>query len=368
LQFVHFRLLFNNIEQLGIMNAMDEKDLVGAAVEELNRQTKLRAEVNYLGRYLKNTIKEVDAKLNLPMTQTTINIECKKWINKANLPRLLADIKAHNPDVQTMLVTDYINPNIAAQLKELEIQFLDTAGNAFINQVPVYIDIQGKKPIKPSIDVAMVKQMGKAFKPKGMKVVFMLLTHPELVNAPMRTIANTAEVALGTVKQVMDDLIYQGFIVQKGDIGKVVANTKALLDKWLDAYPANMQAKLNQTLFATDNPEQLKAINIAEFGGYWGGEFAAQRYQHYLKAKDFLIYLEPEQKLAFLNAARLRKPTINEVPNYKVMIVEPPFEIKKIQGNLTELAHPLLVYANLVTSTDPRNMDAAKRLYDEYLT
>jgi hypothetical protein len=50
------------------------------------------------------------------------------------------------------------------------------------------------------------------------------------------------------------------------------------------------------------------------------------------------------------------------VADYKVMVVEPPFENRKIQGDQTGLAHPLLVYANLVTSTDPRNMDAAKRL------
>lgn len=350
------------------MNKMEEKEIVDIAVEQLNRQTALGAEVYYFKRDLKNTTKEVDAQLQLPMAQMTIKIECKKWINKTNLPRLLTDINAHTVDVQTILVTEYINPNIAEQLKELGFQFLDTAGNVFINQLPVYVDIQNKKPTKPNIDVAMIKQMGKAFQPKGMKVVFMLLTHPELVNAPMRTIANTAEVALGTVKQVMDDLTYQGFIVQKSGKGKTVVNTKALLDKWLDAYPANMHAKLNQTLFATDNPEQLKAINTAEFDGYWGGELAAERYDHYLKAKDFLIYLEPEKKQAFLNAARLRKPAVNEVPDYKVIVVEPPFEIKKIQGNLTGLAHPLLVYANLVISTDPRNMDAAKRLYDEYLT
>jgi hypothetical protein len=350
------------------MNRLKEEDIVDAAVEQLNRQTKLGAELTFLERDLmKNTVKEVDGQLTLPITHTTINFECKKWINKANLPRLLANMKAHEPDVQTMLITEYVNPNLAEQLKDHGIQFLDTAGNAFINQLPVYIDIHGKKPTKPNIEVTLVKQMGKAFQPKGMKVVFMLLTQPELVNAPMRTIADTAEVALGTVKQVMDDLYYQGFIVQKGDKRKVVADAKALLDKWLDAYPENMQAKLNQTLFATDNPELLKAIDASDFDGFWGGELAAERYDHYLKAKDFLIYLEPEQKKAFLKAARLRKPAVNEVPDYKIMVVEPPFEGKKIQGDQTGLAHPLLVYANLVTSTDPRNMDAAKRLYDEYL-
>lgn len=350
------------------MDMTKEKDIVDAAVEQLNKQTKLGAELTFLERnFTKNTTKEVDGQLTLPITQTTLNIECKKWINKANLPRLLANMRAHDPDLQTMLATDYVNPNLAEQLKEQDIQFLDTAGNAFINQPPVYIDIQGKKPAKPHQDVRLTKQMGKAFQPKGMKVVYMLLTQRELINASMRTIAETAEVALGTVKQVMDDLHYQGFIVQKGEKGKVVGDTKALLNKWLDAYPENMQAKLNQTLFATDNPKLLKAINVTDFHGYWSGELAAERYDHYLNAKDFFIYLAADQKQAFLKAARLRKPGVNEVIDYKVMVVEPPFENKKIQGEQAGLAHPLLVYANLVTSTDPRNMDAAKRLYDEYL-
>lgn len=126
---------------------------------------------------MKNTLKALDGQLILPITQTTINIECKKWINNATLPRMLANIKSDDPDGKTMLVTQYLNPNLAEQLKNLGIQFLDTSGNAFINQLPVYIDIQGKKPEQPNIEVKMAKQMGKAFQSKGMKVVFMLLTH-----------------------------------------------------------------------------------------------------------------------------------------------------------------------------------------------
>jgi hypothetical protein len=128
-----------------------------------------------------------------------------------------------------------------------------------------------------------------------------------------------------------------------------------------------MQGKLNQALFATDNPQQLRAIDVTEFDGYWGGELAAERYVHYLKAKDFLTYLHPTQTKAFLKTARLRKPAVNEVPDHKVMVAEPPFELNKIQGDIAGLAHPLLVYANLVCSTDTRNIEAATRLYDEYL-
>lgn len=85
LQFIHFGELFKNNERINIMNKMEEKEIIDIAVEQLNRQT----------------------------AQITIKIECKKWINKTNLPRLLTDINAHTADVQTMLVTEYINPNIA---------------------------------------------------------------------------------------------------------------------------------------------------------------------------------------------------------------------------------------------------------------
>lgn len=63
--------------------------------------------------------------------------------------------------------------------------------------------------------------------------------------------------------------------------------------------------------------------------GFGGGELAVERYDHYLKAKDFLIYLELEHKKAFLKAARLRKPAVNEVPNYKVMVVSHLLKVKK---------------------------------------
>jgi hypothetical protein len=364
LLFVYFSLVFINNEQADLLNVMQENEIIEVAVDQLNKQTGLGAALTFPKPQAKKTI---DGHLKLPMTNIKFNIECKKWVNKANLQRYLTEITLNDLEANTIFVTEYLNPNLAEQLKTQDIQFLDTVGNAFINQPPVYIDIQGKKPSKHHKDVILAKQLGKAFQPKGMNVVFMLLIYPALLNTPMRNIADKAEVALGTVKQVMDDLIYQGLVIEKGNKRKVVENPKALLGKWLDAYPANMEAKLNQALFTTDNPEQLKALNIGVFGGLWGGEVAAERYDHYLKAKDFLIYLAPEQKQAFLKAARLRKPAHHEQPDYKVMVVEPPLAINKITGDKTDLAHPLLVYANLITNGDARNMDAARRLYSEYL-
>ena len=350
------------------MYKINVKKVVGDARKMLNRQTNLEPELVYLEHNTpKDISKDVVGQITLLPSNIVINFEYKKWINAANLPTLIDKMKGSLADVQTLLITEYVNPMLAQRLKNHDVQFLDTAGNAYINHAPVYIDIQGKKPMKPNIDVLMRKQIGKAFQPKGMKVIFMFLIHPELLNKPMRAIASQAEVALGTVKQVIDDLEYQGFVVNKGNNERAFTDTHRLFDKWLGAYPENMQAKLNQNLYTTDNPELLKTIDVNDFEGCWGGELAAQRYDDYLTAKDFLIYIAPAHQRAFLNAARLRKPANNEIPEIKVMLVEPPFESRKIQEKQTGMAHPLLVYANLITSVEPRNMDAAKRLYGKYL-
>lgn len=42
-----------------------------------------------------------------------------------------------------------------------------------------------------------------------MKLVMMLLFEPQLINKTMRAIAEEAEIALGTVKQELDDLAQQ---------------------------------------------------------------------------------------------------------------------------------------------------------------
>ena len=87
------------------------------------------------------------------------------------------------------------------------------------------------------------KLTGKAFQPKGMKLVMMLLLKPELVNQPMRVLAEQAEIALGTVKQVLDDLKQLTFILEKGKKGLVLNEKDLLLTRWLDAYPYNMDAQ-----------------------------------------------------------------------------------------------------------------------------
>jgi hypothetical protein len=294
-------------------------------------------------------------------------VEAKEKITRHRLQKLqLENIVFGNESI--LIVATYITENIAELCRELQIDYLDLAGNAHLNHPPFYIDIRGKKPPQEHHIQRVRKLTGKAFQPKGMKLVMMLLLKPELVNQPMRVLAEQAEIALGTVKQVLDDLKQHTFIIDKGKKGYVLNEQDRLLTRWLDTYPHNMEAKLEQTLYVAKDVEQLRNAPLEIYGALWGGEVAADAYTHYLTPKTYLIYANAEAHKALLKTFRLRRLGADETDVNILKIVEPPVLLEKIRGELPGYVAPLLVYAELLNSDDPRNLETAKKIYHDYLT
>ena len=70
-----------------------------------------------------------------------------------------------------LLITKYVNPEIAEELKQDEIEFIDAAGNAFVNQPPLYIFIKGNR-LPETLRGAHPKR---AFKTTGLKIIYVFL-------------------------------------------------------------------------------------------------------------------------------------------------------------------------------------------------
>ncbi len=134
-------------------------------------------------------------------------VEVKKGLRPATLGAVVHQIaKAGKPP---LLITDYVTPPLAEKLKARNIAFLDAAGNAYLDQAPVYVWIKGERPAEtPGAD----KAKGRAFQASGLKVLFALLCNPDWIAAPYREIARLAGVAHGTVGWVMADLPDLGFV------------------------------------------------------------------------------------------------------------------------------------------------------------
>ena len=177
-------------------------------------------------------------RLDAPGVDRQFVVEIKTRLTQATLGMAVHQLERFPQ--KGLIVTDYVNPKMAERLKAMDMPFLDVAGNAYLNEPPVYVYIKGNKPVeKPHR-----KPPTRAFQPTGLKVLFALLCHPRLENAPYRDIAKAAGVALGTVGWVITDLKELGYLVDMGKRGRRLTNKEKLIERWVTTYPELLRPKL----------------------------------------------------------------------------------------------------------------------------
>ena len=366
----------NSIEIENDMNQQTtEYQLLKKAINIIYHEAGLRLKI--IGRDIDMGNQRVDAIIQMPdigvVKGEKLTVEIKKWVNQANLGAMINQLNLIAEPNHGLFVADYINPKMGERLKEAGVQFMDTVGNAYINQKPIYIYIKGNK-LEKGLITEQKRKTGKAFQPTGMKVIFAFLRNKALINAPYREIADQAQVALGTVGAVIDDLIAQGFILEGvNKKQRKLADFDLLLNKWVEEYPYKLKEKYKIERFTTDDPYWWTGVKPENFDALWGGEIATAKYTDYLNPKHAMVYITKEDMQGFLKVARLRKPEPHERPNVQIDLIE-PFWNREIKGkNSIEtndpvgLAPPIITYADLIETGDARNLDAAKRLRENFI-
>jgi hypothetical protein len=261
-----------------------------------------------------------------------------------------------NREEKALMITEYVTPPIADLLKELNIFFIDTAGNAYINEPGLYVFIKGNKPQL----TLKTKTRKRLFKPSGLRVVFALLNNPEMINKPYRDMAKAADVALGTIGWLVKDLKETGFCIEIGKRNRKLMNLENLFKRWVEAYPEQLRPKLIRERFEAANPNWWKEIDIKAYGACWGGEVAAANLTGYLKPAKVTIYTnEAIGELVLKN--RLRK---TEQGNVEILT---PFWNFKYELADRDIVPPILVYADLMATGDQRNIEAAEMIYEKYI-
>lgn len=278
---------------------------------------------------------------------------------KTRVTRTIAGMEKIGPihcEEKTLLVTEYVTPPIADMLKNLNIFFMDTVGNAYINEPLLYVFIKGNK-----LQVPLKREtQRRLFKPSGLKVVFALLNNPDMINNPYRDIAKTADVALGTIGWLIRDLKALGFCIEIGNRNRKLMNLNKLFKRWVEAYPEQLRPKLIKERYETVNHKWWKEIDIKEYAADWGGEVAAAQLTGYLKPVNFTIYAnQPFGKLVLKNK-------LHKAENGNVEILTPFWNFKyEIEDR--GIVPPILVYADLMATGDPRNIEAAGIIHEKYI-
>ncbi len=273
-------------------------------------------------------------------------------------------------DRNQIVAASYIRPRLATQLRENGIQYMDAAGNAFINSSNYHVVIVGQKPPLKLAGSTMVKtkvrgddeKTGKAFQPSGLKVIYSLLTDPTLANKSLRNIANQSGVSLGSVSAIQKDLIAHGYL-QKVNKKFELKHRSQLIARWAEVFPYLVRNKMHLGQFTSDNIDWWQSVD-SNMGIQLSGEVAASLLSNYLQPKDGIVYATKDALKMLMKAARLRQLKEGEQPIFKIDVYEPFWTIASDKL----VAPELIVYSDLLSNNDPRNEAAARRLYDEYLT
>jgi hypothetical protein len=289
----------------------------------------------------------------------TFVAQAKKTIGRAwLLEEVKQQLKAYN--APGLLVTRYLTPELARQCKNLGLQFLDTAGNAYINQPGVFIQITGQRPeVDPWEEATNIK----GFTPAGLKIIYAFICKPDLLNAPFREITKAASVGLGTVAEIIGDLQKQGFLVTTEDLKRRLVNTQRLQRTWIESFPNRLRGKLQGKRFTAPDPEWWKEARPKEQGAYWGSEVAAAKLTGYLIPQTCTLYTHEDPKALILRY-RLRPDPMGTIEILKAFWNP---AVPQGPAGCEDVVHPLLVEADLKAIDDPRTFETARLIHDKFL-
>ena len=180
-----------------------------------------------------------DAELDLQWgnRHQTYWVQVKPTLNEGTIGRLAEDFQ--RTQNQTLLITKTVRPHQAKKLRDLDIQFLDTVGNAYLNTPEIHLFIYGNR----RTDIEAIKAKKGILTPAGTKVVFALLCNPELINATYRDVAGAANVGLETINRVFKGLQREAYLINLSDRGRKLRNRTQLFDRWVIAYTEQLRPK-----------------------------------------------------------------------------------------------------------------------------
>jgi hypothetical protein len=200
-----------------------------------------------------------------------------------------------------------------------------------------------------------------------------ILIRPELTNAPYRTLADQADVALGTLAGCMHDLAARGLLLD-GKGGRKVADRQALVALWVQAYIEGLRPKLKERrlqIRAEEKQEiwtRLESVLRAR-AQPWAltGADAAERRTHFFRAEETEIYAP----IRALEDRETQKALVAQpaVRGGNLLIIEPPgpLAIPEPADRGLPVAPDLLAYAELRYRGTEQALEAAELLLPRVL-
>jgi len=344
---------------------MNERTIANRALEQLRFQTGLVGHVSGANPSdNSNEPHEAVVKFDNLKAQLITHLRDGP-INGRAMAELIEVAQGHN----NLIIADYISAEDAERFRESNINYLDNVGNAYLNLSPVYVFIQGKKPR----DGYTTDKASKLFTETGLRVILALLSRDDLLNASYRKIADYAGVSMGTIGWVLRELKNQGFIGNRKSRYAWLQRVK-LVKKWVEEYPA-LREKYSLGVYYTQDKNWWKHCAFDRYDGVLGGEVSANESIDSFNPSSAEVFVGKHKHLALIEdldlipAAEIARlgNKLNEKNLVRIELAYKFWGVDQDSDLFARCVHPILTYASLMDSWDPKSRELAAKVARQFL-
>lgn len=243
-----------------------------------------------------------------------------------------------------LVVADHVPEYVATLLRAAGWWYVDAAGNAYVDEPGVRIDVRGRRR---TTRTARRTTAGPAnlFSATRAQVIFALLSWPALLDRSVRTIADAAGASLSQTHATLTMLRDAGFLVP-GLSG--LLRRDDLIDLWTTAFPLGLGRAIDLGRFAGDPDPRpwAEAGQQVHVSGEWPLREST--------GDDLVLYVERLDPQV-LRSLRWRAVPDEDRSAARILLrrafwTEPGAPV----GAAVSMAPDLLVYADLMSTGDPR--------------
>lgn len=329
------------------MNKRPDSPLIDSAVAALNLLG-VPAKATAVSR----SARHADAMVTVRQAGKTFSYAAE--IKRRLTPSLVGPISLAFEGQDRLLITDYATPPVSDALRLRGVQFVDTAGNAFLKRDGLLVIVSGRTLKAAPAPVATLR----VFRRSGLQITFALLAVPSLISSSLRAIAEAADVSLGSVTPVLDGLRNLGFVADVRGTRRLIERDR-LIDQWTEGYARVLLPALELGRFTARTGDWWRSIDPTRYGSQWGGETAAALLQQHLVPEQAVLYSET------VPAELVIDERLKADPNGQVVIRRRFWNA--VPSPRREVVPPLLIYADLMAAGDGRSLATAREIRETYL-
>ena len=286
------------------------------------------------------------------------------YLDRALLNGLIAQAKCHTQKHYRplLLFSRYVPRPSAERLIQSRINFVDQAGNMHLVLGRNY-----ERTIVGNRESAS-KREEESLTPAKVQLLFTLAADDAAGNWTVRQLAEASGLGKSNVAKIRQQLVQEGILRHNGDSYELRRGPD-IEERLVRGYEQVLRPKLFLNRFRSAEPSPEKALEkmrpaLAELLKKWSltGGLASYQLQRFYKGTELILFLDS------FSDQIVRKLRLLPDTNGPITLLRGFGTVtywRELKG--ITVAHPWLIYSELMRSSDPRAHEAATELKSEFL-